>query len=76
MKFAGQLIMYYRIHSALREACQSMIGQRYINTSLGVRLKPNFRESELHTDIHRRNVTFLLFPFQENAITVDTLWRI
>ena len=36
------------IYSAVREAYQSQIGQRILNSSFRVHLNPNFRESGLH----------------------------
>ena len=37
----------------MREAYQSKIGQRILNSNLLVHLNPNFRESGLHTYIHK-----------------------
>ncbi len=39
--------MQHTIHSALREAYQSMFGQRILNSNIHVHLNPSFRESGL-----------------------------
>ena len=38
-----------QIHSAVREAYQSTIGQRTLTSNFRLHLNPNFRESGLHT---------------------------
>ena len=48
MRIAGQLILH-RIHPAVSEAYQSMIGKRILTSNLRVHLNPDFRELGLHT---------------------------
>ena len=49
-RIAGQLVMYYKIHSAVREAYQSRIGQKILN-SVCIWILTSDNQGYIHTHI-------------------------